>query len=82
MKASATAPAQPEKCPLGRTTSYGYDDKGNLTSVSGPDGTQSRAEYNELGLPTVVVDPDGAQAAAYRALADRLAAAVSSPRGD
>ncbi len=48
--------------PLGRTTRYSYDDDGNLTGVSGTSeiGTQSRAEYNEWGLPTSVVDPDGA----------------------
>lgn len=40
------------------------------------------ASSGDRGKPVFIVDPDGPQAAAYRALAARLAAAVSSPRGD
>uniref|UniRef100_UPI00279564D1 RHS repeat domain-containing protein n=1 Tax=Streptomyces canarius TaxID=285453 RepID=UPI00279564D1 len=45
--------------PLGHTTTFEYDEPGNLTRVVRPDGREARAEYNGLGLPLKVVNPDG-----------------------
>ena len=46
--------------PLGRTTRYTYDEAGNLTELTLPDGSLARASYNGLGLPTEVTEPGGA----------------------
>ncbi len=46
--------------PLGRTTRYAYDDAGNLTRVTLPDGTTGEATYNSLCRPTEVTEPGGA----------------------
>uniref|UniRef100_A0AAU2W367 DUF6531 domain-containing protein n=1 Tax=Streptomyces sp. NBC_00008 TaxID=2903610 RepID=A0AAU2W367_9ACTN len=45
--------------PLGRTTRYTYDETGNLTAVTLPDRSESRATYNTLGRPVTVVEPGG-----------------------
>ncbi|MET7538042.1 DUF6531 domain-containing protein [Streptomyces sp. NPDC005507] len=44
---------------LGRTTRLSYDETGNLTGITLPDGSTGQASYNELGLPTLVTRPDG-----------------------
>ncbi|MEU7040450.1 DUF6531 domain-containing protein [Streptomyces varsoviensis] len=46
--------------PLGRTTRYAYDEAGNLTELTLPDGSAARATYNDLCRPQVVVEPGGA----------------------
>ncbi|MER6032085.1 DUF6531 domain-containing protein [Streptomyces sp. NPDC001851] len=46
--------------PLGHTTRYAYDDAGNLTGLTLPDGSVARATYSALSLPTEVVEPGGA----------------------
>ncbi|MEU7060464.1 DUF6531 domain-containing protein [Streptomyces sp. NPDC046197] len=46
--------------PLGHTTRYAYDDAGNLTELTLPDGSVARATYSALSLPTEVVEPGGA----------------------
>ncbi|MFF8791217.1 DUF6531 domain-containing protein [Streptomyces sp. NPDC015125] len=45
--------------PLGRTTHYTYDDVGNLTALTRPDGSTLWATFNDAGLPVEVVGPDG-----------------------
>ncbi|RLV09080.1 hypothetical protein CTZ27_07850 [Streptomyces griseocarneus] len=46
--------------PLGRTTRYIYDEQGNLTGVTLPDGTSGHAAYDERCRPTEVTEPGGA----------------------
>ncbi|MFW6723064.1 DUF6531 domain-containing protein [Streptomyces sp. MAR4 CNY-716] len=48
------------KDPLGRTTSYQYDD-GNISAVELPDGSRTTVTHNELGLPVEAVEPNGAR---------------------
>lgn len=45
--------------PLGRTTRYAYDEAGNLTRVTLPDGTTGTAAHNDRCLPTEVTEPGG-----------------------
>lgn len=44
---------------LGHKTSYSYDAKGNITSITRYDGAVATYEYNALDLPVKVVDFDG-----------------------
>jgi len=44
---------------LGRTSRYAYDDDGNLTSVTRPDGGHLTATYDSIGDVTSVTDPLG-----------------------
>ncbi|MEV5378613.1 DUF6531 domain-containing protein [Streptomyces nondiastaticus] len=46
--------------PLGRTTHYAYDEAGNLTRVTLPDGSTASATYNDLCRPVEVTEPGGA----------------------
>lgn len=44
----------------GNVTAFGYDGRGNLTSVTGPTGSVYQFEYDEHGAPVRAVDPLGA----------------------
>lgn len=44
---------------LGRTTAFGYDQAGRLTTTTHPDGSVSRTEYDALGNRTAMVDALG-----------------------
>jgi RHS repeat-associated protein len=44
---------------LGRTTSYSYDNAGNLSSINYPDGTTTSYSRNAQGLPTARTDQNG-----------------------
>ena len=46
--------------PLGRLTRYGYDERGNLTCITRPDGSQVRARYDGANLLVGLEEPDGA----------------------
>ncbi|MFC7865227.1 DUF6531 domain-containing protein [Streptomyces murinus] len=46
--------------PLEHTTRYVYDQAGNPTELTLPDGSVVKAVYNALGVPTEVVEPGGA----------------------
>src|SRR5690606_31510531 len=41
------------------TTDYGYDDAGNLTTVTTPLGRTTTTAYNAAGQPTEITDPGG-----------------------
>jgi RHS repeat-associated protein len=45
---------------LGRTTRFSYDETGNLTRITLPDGSTGQASYNDLGCPVIVTQPGGA----------------------
>jgi RHS repeat-associated protein len=62
------------------TTSYGYDNNGNQTSINAPLGRNTTQTYDELNRLTSVTDPDsGLTQYGYNAL-DQLIS-VTDPRG-
>ena len=48
--------------PDGAATSYGYDDRGHLASITGPSGAVTTVKCDAAGLPVAVTGPDGALA--------------------
>jgi RHS repeat-associated protein len=46
---------------LGHTTRYTYDARGNVTSVTYPDGAMVRTQYNQHDQPAVATDANGHQ---------------------
>ncbi|MFD4477473.1 DUF6531 domain-containing protein [Streptomyces sp. NPDC058471] len=47
--------------PLSRVTTFEHDARGNLRTLTRPDGNRIAMEYNELDLPVHVVAADGAE---------------------
>lgn len=60
-RASMTSPRGnvPGAEPAEFTTTYGYDDNGNLTETVGPDGGLTTTDYDDLNRPVEVTDPMG-----------------------
>ncbi|MGH3228207.1 MAG: RHS repeat-associated core domain-containing protein, partial [Streptosporangiaceae bacterium] len=61
-------------------TSYGYDQRGHLASVTGPLGEVTTVECDPAGLPAAVTDPGGGRTRYARDAAGRVTA-VTAPDG-
>jgi len=59
------------------TWGYGYDERGVLDSVTGPDGQTSNLELDEMGEPSSVVVPGGATQEIDRDASGRLAGVIN-----
>jgi RHS repeat-associated protein len=44
---------------LGRTATFTWDERDNLTSVTRPDGSRTLTSYNNLDLPVTMTGPEG-----------------------
>lgn len=77
LPASVTRPANnPGGQP--RTTEFGYDDDGRVTSVTDPDGDQTTTSYWLNGLPRTITGPGGGTTTTdYTALGD-IAARITA----
>ena len=68
---------------LGRSTRYTYDSAGNLTTLTGPDGSMTSVTYDSLGDVTSVTDARGQRRSyTYDSLGNLLTAAVPTSAGD